>query len=145
MKTLNQKINTMALLFTLYGTLLGCAATSQNQLLSADESQVQLRSIQSRAYDTQDIDKVIRAILASLQDLDFVIDKADKSIGTVTATKLFSGTRLTVTVTSRVRGKRVLVRMNAEYRRRAVTDPQHYQNFFSVLSKALFLESHPVK
>ena len=121
--------------------LAGCASTSQNELLSAGESQVQLRSMQSRAYDTQDTDKVIRASLASLQDLDFVVDKADKSIGMITATKLFSGTRLTVTVTIRSRGKRTLVRMNAEYRQRAVKDPMHYQNFFTVLSKSLFLDA----
>ena len=122
----------------------GCASTSQNELLSTEQSQVQLRNIQSRAYDTQDTDKVIRASLASLQDLDFVIDKADKSIGVITATKLFSGTRLTVSVTIRSRGKRTLVRMNAEYRQRAVKDPKHYQNFFVVLSKALFLDALPV-
>ena len=125
----------------------GCASTSQNELLSAEQSQVQLRNIQSRAYDTQDTDKVIRASLASLQDLDFVIDKADKadkSIGVITATKLFSRTRLTVTVTIRSRGKRTLVRMNAEYRQRAVKEPMHYQNFFAVLSKALFLDALPV-
>ena len=122
----------------------GCASTSQNELLSAEQSQVQLRNIQSRAYDTQDTDKVIRSSLASLQDLDFVIDKADKSIGMITATKLFSGTRLTVTITIRSRGKRTLVRMNAEHRQRAVKDPVHYQNFFTVLSKALFLDAIPV-
>ena len=138
-------LNRVSLLFVLCGSMLGCAATSQNQLLSADESQLQLRNMQSRAFETKDIDKVIRATLASLQDLDFVIDKADKSIGTITATKLFSGTRLTVSITVRLRGQRTLVRMNAEYQRRAVKDPQHYQNFFSVLSKALFLESHPIE
>ena len=124
--------------------LSGCVSTSQNELLSTEQSQVQMRNIQSRAYDTQDTDKVIRAALASLQDLDFVIDKADKSIGMITATKLFSGTRLTVTVTVRSRGKRTLVRMNAEYRQRAVKEPMHYQNFFAVLSKALFLDALPL-
>ena len=124
--------------------LLGCA-TSQNQLLSTEESQLKLRNMQTRAYQTQDTDTVIRAALAALQDLDFVIDKADKTIGVITATKLFSGTQLVVSVTVRSRGKRTLVRMNAEYQNRPVKEPLHYQNFFTVLSKALFLEAYPVE
>lgn len=136
------KISFMGL--SLLPVLSGCA-TSQNSLLSAEQSQLQSRNIQTRAYQTQDTDKVIRSALAALQDLDFVIDKADKGIGVITATKLFAGTSLKVTVTVRSRGKRTLVRMNAEYQNRPVKEPIHYQNFFTVLSKSLFLEAHPVE
>lgn len=138
-------IKFISLLYCSVGLTLSGCATSQNSLLSAEESQLKTRSMQTRAYRTQDTDKVIRAALASLQDLDFVVDKADKTIGVITATKLFSGTRLKVTVSVRSRGKRSIVRMNAEYQNRAVTEPIHYQNFFTVLSKALFLEAYPVE
>ena len=63
----------------------GCA-TTQERLLDSDSSQVQLRSIQSRTFDTTDKEKTLRTIMATLQDLGFVIDQADSLLGTVTAT-----------------------------------------------------------
>ena len=91
-----------------------------------DTSQVQLRSIQSRAFDTTDKEKTMRAIIATLQDLGFMLDRADYTLGVVTASKARADTMqmqvpasLRVTVTVRPRGeKQLLVRANAEYRGR---------------------------
>ncbi len=52
-----------------------------------DTSQVQLRSIQSRAFDTTDKEKTMRAIIATLQDLGFMLDRADYTLGVVAASK----------------------------------------------------------
>ena len=82
----------------------GCTTTSQQQLLTADESQVQLRSIQTRAFDTVDKEKTMRTIISTLQDLDFVIDKADLTAGVVTGTKFDDNTAVTITVTVQPRG-----------------------------------------
>lgn len=116
----------------------GCATTQQS-LLDSDSSQVQLRSIQTRAFDTTDKEKTLRTIISTLQDLGFVIDKADATLGTVSATKLkYYALRMTVTV--RLRGEtQLLVRANAQYNLKPVTDPEPYQQFFTSLEKAMFL------
>lgn len=123
--------------------LAGCA-TSQSQLLATDKSQLALRSIQTRAFETSDKQSTMRSVISTLQDLDFVIDKADLTLGTVTATKL-NFYQLRITVTVRPRGKNsMLVRANLENNQRAVTDPIHYQNFFVALEKSMFLTAQNV-
>ncbi len=132
----------IAVTFTLIVT--GCANTGTQQALSAGESQVKLRSFQTRAFDTTDKEKVLRTVLATLQDLGFVIDKADSVLGSVSATKL-SGYQLKMTVTVRSRGTtQMLVRANAQFNQTAVEDPLPYQDFFSALSKSMFLTAHAV-
>ena len=121
--------------------LIGCA-TTQQRLLDSDSSQLQLRSIQTRAFDTTDKDKTLRTVMATLQDLGFVIDDADSTLGTVSATKLnYYSLRMTVTV--RPRGEtQMLVRANAQYNVTPITDPETYQQFFTSLEKAMFLTAH---
>jgi hypothetical protein len=128
--------------------LAGCM-TTHDRLLDMDTSQVQLRSIQSRASAT-DKEKTMRAIIATLQDLGFMLDRADYTLVVVTASKARADVMqvpaaLMVTVTVRPKGeKQLLVRANAEYQRGPVTEPKPYQNFFNSLEKAMFLEAHQV-
>jgi len=125
----------LALFFT------GCA-TTQQRLLDSEFSQVQLRSIQTRAFDTTDKEKTLRTVMSTLQDLGFVLDKADATLGTVSATKL-KGYALRMTVTVRPRGEtQLLVRANIQYNVQPVTDPEPYQQFFASLEKAMFLTAH---
>lgn len=123
----------------------GCQTNSMNQVLeTGHESQVELRQIQTRAFDTTARDKTLRTVIATLQDLSFVIDKADQELGTVSGTKL-DGYQLRMTVTVRPRGKKqTLVRANATYNVTPVTDPEPYQQFFTALEKAMFLTAHEV-
>ncbi|MBI5187243.1 MAG: hypothetical protein HZA01_16175 [Nitrospinae bacterium] len=122
-------------------TIAGCV-TPKEQLLHMDSSQVKLRSIQTRAFDTTDKEKTLRTIIATLQDLGFVMDKADSTLGTITGTKL-NQYELRMTVTVRPRGEtQTLVRANAQYELTAVEDPKPYQDFFTALEKAMFLTAH---
>ncbi len=124
--------------------LAGCQTTSMNHVMETSESQVAIRQIQTRAFDTTDRTKTLRTVIATLQDLGFVIDKADDELGTVSGTKL-NGYSLRMTVTVRPRGKtQTLVRANATYNITPVTDPQPYQQFFTALQKAMFLTAHEV-
>ena len=118
--------------------------SSKAELLKADASAVKLRSIQTRAFDTTDKIATLRTVMATLQDLGFVIDSADDAIGTVSGTKL-DRYALRMTVTVRPRGTtQLLVRANAQFGLRAVEDPQPYQQFFDALGKAMFLAAQEV-
>ena len=120
-----------------------CRMDLQDEVLATSRSQLQLRSVETRAFDTTDRAEILRAVIATLQDLGFIVDRTDELIGTVTPTKL-SGYALPMTVTLRPVGKRILVRASGQYNLEAVTDPQPYQQLFAALSKALFLQANQV-
>jgi hypothetical protein len=122
-------------------TVCACAPTTRPVLENKD-SEVRLRSIQSRVFDTPNQNQTMRAVIATLQDLGFVIDKASSSLGIVSATRL-SGYVLKMTVTVRPRGEtQMLVRANAQYNLQAIEDPELYQRFFVTLSQSMFLAAH---
>lgn len=124
-------------------SLFSCAPSTK-QVLATSESQVKLRTIQTRAFDTTDKEMMLRTVIATLQDLGFIIDKADDVLGTVSGTKL-NRYALRMTVSVRPRGTtQLLVRANAQYEIYAVEDPEPYQQFFEALSKSLFLTAHQV-
>ena len=144
MRTMENPFKVMGLVLSIIFTA-GCATTSQQQLLATDESQVQLRSIQTRAFDTADKETTMRTIISTMQDLDFVIEKADFMLGAISGSKSFANQMLKMTVTVRARGEtQLLVRANAQYGIRAVETPEQYQDFFVALEKAMFLTAHQV-
>ena len=113
-------------------------------------SQVQLRSYQTRAFDTTDREKMLRTVIATLQDFGFVIDKADATLGSVSGTKLAAyEMRMTVTVRPRSDTQQ-LVRASAQFKAavnadaRPVEDPAPYRDFFAVLEKSMFLAAQQV-
>lgn len=121
-----------------------CACASQNAAITESGSQVQIRQIQTREYDTLNKRDTLRSVLATLQDLGFIIDKADYDLATVTATKLQDyQIRMTVTVRERD-GERLAVRANARFNGEPIEDLRSYQDFFAALDKAMFLTLHGV-
>ena len=135
----------LSAVFILIIFLAGCTS-SKNQLLAASKSQVELRSFQTRAFDSADQIKMLRTIMSTLQDLDFVIDRADAGLGTVTASKFTSNQLLKMTVTVRPRGQsQLLVRASAQFGIQAIEDPEPYRDFFTALEQSLFLTAHEVE
>ena len=131
-------------LLPLLGALLlvGCATSPAN--VAGTGTQLEMREIQTREYDTLDKSMTMRSVIASLQDLGFTIDQADADLGAVTATRLDEYTmRMTVTVVER-NNQRISVRANARINEDSVTDAATYQDFFVVLDKAMFLTLHNV-
>ena len=140
---LNKNIGLM-LVFMGVLSVAGCATTA-NKAFEMNESQVKLRSIQTRAFDTTDKKKMMQTVISAMQDLDFVIDKADLVLGSITGTKFLGYAVVTMTVMVRERGeKQLMVRANAQYGVQAVDDSQTYQDFFTTLEKALFLTAQQV-
>lgn len=121
-----------------------CQTDSRKQALATSESQLAMRQIQTRAFDTTDREMMLRTVIATMQDLAFVIDKADATLGSVSGTKL-DGYQLRLTVTVRPRGTtQLLVRANAQYNITPVEDPEPYQQFFTALEKSVFLTAQKV-
>ena len=123
-------------------TIGGCRIDSREEILSVDKSQVALRSVQSRAFDTSDRALTVRTIIATLQDLGFTVDKVDQEIGIVSATKV-GNYLMKMTVSVRQRGDdQTVVRASAQHNLNAVSDAAPYQRFFNSLEQAIFLETN---
>ena len=130
--------------FILLLVLTLCACASRNHSITEGDKQVHVRQMQTRIYDSLDKRDTLRSVLATLQDLGFVIDTANYEMGTITATKL-QEYRLRVTVTVKDRNENQLaVRANARVDDRLVDDPRTYQDFFTILDKSIFLTRHSV-
>jgi len=143
MKKLKNCCGIILILFLIV-SLSGCATPAVNALKS-DASQVKLRSMQTRAFDTTDKKKMMQTVISTMQDLDFVIDKADYTLGSVTGSKFLGQAVVTMSITVRPRGeKQLLVRANAQYGVKSVEDPATYQDFFTALEKAIFLTAQQV-
>ncbi|HEY7363249.1 MAG TPA: hypothetical protein VIE37_04000 [Methylomirabilota bacterium] len=89
-----------AIALTLVGACLlasGCATPyewrhdnqwdSRTQIWLAEESQVKLRAAQSRVFDTTDRGRAIEAIVATMQDLGFMVEVLDEELGIVSGKK----------------------------------------------------------
>lgn len=124
----------------------GCATNqAMEHVLDLSEDQLKLRSMQTRAFDTSDKEMMLRSVMATLQDLDFVVNKADYELGIVTATKFVEYQILKMTVIVRPKGeKQLLVRANAQFGIEPINIPEPYQDFFNALSKSIFLTGQQI-
>lgn len=124
--------------------LAGCQVDSRQQILASTNSQAAQRAISTRAFDTGDQAVVFRGVISALQDLGFVVDRADSMLGTVSATRY--GTQLVrFTVSVRPAGRnRTLVRASGQLNQYELSDPAPFQRFFEALSQAIFLDANPI-
>lgn len=133
----------MGLFFSLQACVAPGPQKPPENLLSLTEAQMKIRSFQTRTFDTQDSNAVLRAVAAALQDLGFIIERANAPMGLVTAGK-FAGEGFTgfVEVTVMVRStdtKQTEVRVNALFNTKPIEDPKIYQNFFTTVERSLFV------
>ncbi|WP_037299568.1 hypothetical protein [Rubritepida flocculans] len=122
--------------------LSACQLDSRQQILATTNSQVAQRAISTRVFDTTDQQAVFRGVISSLQDLGFVIDRADNVLGTVSATRYGAQlVRLTVSIRPVGQG-RMQVRASGQLNQHELSDPAPFQRFFEALSQALFLDAN---
>ena len=124
----------------------GCASTPDEPeaLLVPTEEQMQLRNMQTREFDISDRRTAIRAVIATLQDFGFIIERANEPLGVVTAARFaepdyYSVMGVTVTVRE-VSDEVISIRANAIFNNQPVTDAETYRNFFAALERALFID-----
>lgn len=126
----------------------GCAAPQAPQdLLVPTEAQMKVRSLQTRTFELKDRHAAMRGVIASLQDLGFIIERANEGLGLVTAARFAEPNYydvVTITVTVRQDSADTMsIRANAIYNNKPIEDPKVYQNFFTALQRALFLSQEP--
>ena len=132
------------LILTTALAIAACAGPPQPgpDLLAPTEAQMKLRSFQTRSFDVTDRNQAIRGIIAALQDLGFIVERANEPLGLVTAARFAEPNYydvLGVTVTVRPHGKgQVEIRANAIFNNKPIEDPKVYQNFFATLERSLF-------
>jgi hypothetical protein len=126
--------------------LAACKAPEPSpNLLAPSEEQTKLRSFQSHTFDVADRQQALRAVMAVLQDLGFIIERANEPLGLVTAERFAEpnyNDLVGVTVIVRPAGEgRMLIRANAIHNNRPVVDAETYQRFFAALERSLFLNN----
>lgn len=124
--------------------LVGACAPKGAGVFDTEQSQLTLRQIQSRTFDSTNKNRTMRTVIQTLQDLGFAVDKADEELGSISGIKL-DGYAIRMTVTVFPKGKeQMLVRANAQYNITPVVDPEPYQKFFAALEKSMFLSAEEV-
>ncbi len=127
------------------GLLLQACAPPQPgpDLLAPTVAQMKLRSYQSRSFEATDPSQAMRGVVAALQDLGFIIERANEPMGLVTAARFAEPNYtdvmgITVTVRPQTEGH-MMIRANAIYNNKPIEDPKVYQNFFATLERSLFI------
>lgn len=123
-------------------SLSACAST-HHDVLGTSQSQVQMRNYQSRSFDTNDKALVLRAVISTMQDLGFIIDRADEKLGTISGSSYTHASKMTVSI--RDNNNKIVVRATAQVGLKPLEEPIAYQNFFNALGQSLFLEAHEVE
>lgn len=119
---------------------ISCVSSLHNDIIETGRSQVELRSYQTYVFENEDLNFVLKNIISTMQDLDFIIDRVDNDLLIISGTSFDNGSRLTVT--ARKNGKNVVIRANAQTNNGSIIDPKPYQNFFDALSQSIFLSKH---
>lgn len=123
----------------------GCASPPQEpvDLLAPTEEQMRIRNLQTRTFDLSDRRQAIRGVIQALQDLGFIIERANEPLGLVTAARFAEPNYydvVGVTVTVRPANEsQMVVRANALFNNEPITDPKVYQNFFATLERSFFI------
>ena len=112
-------------------------------LLAPTEEQMKIRNLQTRTFDVANRKVAMRGVISALQDLGFIIERANEPLGLVTAARFaepryYDAVGVTVTVRS-ASDTQTTIRVNAIFNNQPITDPAVYRNFFATLERSLFI------
>lgn len=132
------------LIMALSVSLSACQTTKE--VVLSQKGALELRSIQSRVYETADEQKVFRAIISVMQDLGYAITSVEPEAGVISGNKL---AQLDLTAAINKKGtESTSVRANAIVKITPQAVPHqvdsaefYQQRFFEPLSQALFLDA----
>lgn len=163
---MKRKIRTYITLLPLL-LVAGCGGP---QMKTVQKTQLEIRQMQTRTYDTQDTKMVVKAMLNVLQDEGFIVKQANTDLGLFTATKeidvenpwekfwtrgvLTKNAITTCTVNVSEFGKQTRVRVNFQVKGLTaigsiaavyqIDDPEYYQKLFSKIDKGIFIEKEKI-
>jgi hypothetical protein len=149
MNRLATHIKTLCAGVLLVGTLSsqGCVTSEVTpaDLFAPTNAQMQVRSLQTRTFDLKDLkdrNTTMRGVITSLQDLGFIIERANESLGFVTATRSAepsSDDIVTITVTVHQESAETMsIRANTIYNNKPLDDAKVYQNYFAALRRVFY-------
>lgn len=140
-----QTIRLVALSFLIAWVSGGCASppAEPEALLAPTEEQMKIRNLQTRTFDITDRKLAMRGVIAALQDLGFIIERANEPLGFVSAARFaepryYDVVGVTVTV-RRANDTQTTIRVNVIFNNQPVTDPTVYRNFFATLERSFFI------
>lgn len=124
----------------------GCVSSPPPEpvdLLAPTEEQMRIRNMQTRSFEVADRRQAIRGVIQALQDLGFIIERANEPLGVVTGARFaepnfYDVVGVTVTVRDEG-GRNMTIRANALFDNQPITDPEVYRNFFATLERSLFV------
>lgn len=107
------------------------------------ESAAKLAAMRSRIFATGDKPKALRAAVAALQELGFVIDRGDFAAGSVSGAKGDEYLLRWTIIAAPAGAGRMLVRAVLRYDVTPVLEPEPYQKYFVVLARRIGLDALP--
>lgn len=132
----------IAILAMALAVSLGGCRTTQEAMLDSDQVTAELRTIQTKTFEDVKKESAMRAVIQTLQDLNFEVHDANGTVGLVRAVKYLGTSAVNVNVNVKESDADVSIRMNANFHNNPVVEADHYQKFFTALSKSIFLQDN---
>jgi len=115
------------------------AGAGSEPSLALPDDYARQREVQTRQWQAADEGVLLRSVMSAMQDLEFVLEDAEPTLGLAMGTRYVSGRRVRLVVLVRPRGAgRHTVRAcaylyNNYLYHSLLTDPKVYQDFFDAL------------
>jgi hypothetical protein len=155
-------------LILVFFAILGCHKGIPREALMFTPESLADRQLQTRVFETDNENKLLAASAALLQDLGFTIDESEVKCGVIVCSKdrnvtEFYDVGLSIVaslffidyeVTRPLVKNRIAVRISFQHlvwdtkkdliKNERINEPEIYQEFFSKLSKSVFLTAHEI-